>query len=92
MPAEAKPRDSEKKESEMEKYRRKRPKQKNTGPCRVITNACIQAGFVKDGPRGKDAKKDCLEVLILGGSVKGVYLIPGIIESCKMNLASETGE
>lgn len=82
----------ERKESALEKYHRKRNRQKNSGPCKVINNACIHAGFIKDGPRGKDVRKDCREPLLLGMEVKGVHLIPGIIASCKQNQESETGE
>ncbi len=79
----------ERKEGALERYHRKRPKPKSSGPCKVINNACIHAGFVDDGPAGKDVRKDCREPLLLGQSVKGVHLIPGIIASCKQNKESE---
>lgn len=74
---------------ERERRKAREVKMKASGPCKVIRDACRHAGFTKDGPRGKDMKKDCEEPLLLGLSVPGVHLVPAIIDSCKRNEALE---
>lgn len=74
---------------ERERRKAREVKIKSSGPCKVIRDACRHAGFSKDGPRGKDMKRDCEQPLLLGLSVPGVHLLPAIIDSCKRNEALE---
>ena len=54
------------------------PKNKSD-PCRVIIQACLEAGFVKY----KNSKSGCMKPLLAGESVPGVNAPPDLVEACK---------
>lgn len=81
---------AKKNETALERYYRKRMKPETAGPCKVINNSCLQAGFVKDGSSGRDLKRDCRNQILRGRSVKRVSIHPGVVESCRLQKESES--
>lgn len=80
---------AKKNETALERYYRKRMKPETGGPCKVINNSCLQAGFVKGGSSGRDLKRDCRDEILRGRSVRRVHIHPGVIESCRIQKDSE---
>ena len=78
-----------KEETALERYYRKRMKPETGGPCKVINNSCLQAGFVKDGSAGRDLKHDCRKPLLKGRSVRRVSIHPGVLEACRLQESQE---
>jgi hypothetical protein len=76
-------------ESAIERYYRKRPRPSTSGACKVINNSCLHAGFVKDGPASRDLKRDCRNPILKGRSVKHVFVLPGIVNSCRLQKDNE---
>lgn len=81
---------AKKNETAVERYYRKRMKPETGGPCKVINNSCLQAGFVKDGSAGRDLKRDCRNQILKGRSVRRVVIHPGVIEACRQQKESES--
>ena len=79
----------EKKPSASEIYHKNRMRPSKDGPCKVILNACLGAGFHEPGPSGHDAKKDCRDQILKGRSVKRVSLLPAVVESCRQQKSHE---
>lgn len=81
---------AKKNETALERYYRKRIKPDTSGPCKVINNSCLQAGFLKNGPTGRDVKRDCRDEILKGRSVRRVSIHPGVVESCRFQKESES--
>ena len=81
---------AKKDETAVERYYRKRMKPETGGPCKVINNSCLQAGFVKDGSAGRDLKRDCRNQILKGRTVRRVSIHPGVVEACKLQKESES--
>jgi hypothetical protein len=80
---------AKKDETALERYYRKRMKPETGGPCKVINNSCLQAGFVKDGSAGRDLKRDCRNQILKGRPVRRVSIHPGVLEACRLQKESE---
>ena len=78
-----------KEESAIERYYRKRLRPSTSGACKVINNSCLHAGFVKGGPAGRDLKQDCRNPILKGRSVRHVFILPGVVNSCRFQKESE---
>lgn len=80
---------AKKNETAVERFYRKRMKPETGGPCKVINNSCLQAGFVKDGPAGRDLKRDCRNQILKGRSVRKVAIHPGVVAACRSQEENE---
>jgi hypothetical protein len=82
----------EAKERKEERSSRRKRLKRGKDACDAVKDNCVYAGFQKQGPRGKDLKKDCYERLFLGLTVPKVHLAPEIIASCKALKERAAGE
>ena len=53
-------------------------------PCKTLKEACSNGGFIKgEAKTNKGLIKNCLAVLLKGGSVPGVMVSAEMVQACK---------
>ncbi len=60
---------------------------KQARPCKVVIDACKQAGFTeKKSKNGKATRADCVLPIVAGKSVEGVSVTPEDVSACGKNI------
>ena len=55
----------------------------NDKPCATIAVACSAAGFTREAAANKKFWQDCMKPILLGKTVSGVTVDPGVGQACK---------
>lgn len=61
----------------------------NSKPCMQIADACIKAGYTRQGDNDKKFWFDCMKPLILGHTVKDVTIDTVIVKACRTDKISD---
>jgi hypothetical protein len=53
-------------------------------PCAAIADACVKAGFTREGADGKKFWMDCMKPVLLHKGVQNVSVDPAAAKACRM--------